>query len=560
MAELEGVGVSPGVGHGPAVRVVDTVPEPSAVHSTEGAEAEKAAAGEALNAVAMDLFDRAARAGGEAEQVLTAQAMMAMDVDLQNMVNQACEKGSTAARAVFDSLGAYADLLATSGSDYLAGRVADLHDIRARTVARLLDVPAPGIPDLTGPSVLIAKDLAPADTALIDPAMVVAFVTEEGGPTSHTSILARNLGIPAVVGCRGITVLEPGRHLLVDGSSGSVILDPETDVVAGALARDARRKAALANAGEGPGRTADGHLVPLLANIGGPADVANAVKNGAEGVGLFRTELCFLDREDEPSLEEQTRIYTEVLAGFAGKKVVVRTLDAGADKPLPFLPFGEEPNPAMGVRGLRICMEAPAILRTQLTALKAASDATEADLWVMAPMVADTAETIWFHSMAREAGLDGPIGVMIEIPAAALRAGDLGSVAQFFSIGSNDLTQYAFAADRQVGAVARLQDSWQPGLLDLVAATVSGGQASTTPVGVCGEAASDPALACVLVGIGVDTLSMSSGAIGAVRAALAAHTLDQCRAAAAAARAAASASAAKAAARSELVGLEDLGL
>jgi phosphotransferase system enzyme I (PtsI) len=450
-------------------------------------------------------------------------------------------------------------MLLTLG-EYFAARVTDLDDIRNRTVARLLNVPAPGIPELTEPSILVALDLAPADTALIDKTMVLAFATQEGGPTSHTSILARNLGIPAVVGCRGVRELEPGTRVLVDGSSGKVVIDPADDLVERLAGADEKRRAALAAVGNAPGRTADGHEVPLLANIGGPDDVDKALENGAEGVGLFRSELLFLDRSDAPSEDEQYGLYRAVLEGFQGKKVVVRTLDAGADKPLPFLPFGEEPNPAMGVRGLRICMEAPGIMHTQLHALARAAEGLSTELWVMAPMVADVYEARWFKEACKKAGLKAKIGTMVEIPAAALRARHLGQVAEFFSIGSNDLTQYTFAADRQIGSVARLQDAWQPAILDLVAATTEGGDDSGVPTGVCGEAASDPALACVLVGLGVHTLSMSAGALPGVRAALAAHTLDQCHKAAAAARDAVDADAARAAAREALPKLAELGM
>lgn len=559
-SEFTGVGVSAGVGYGPAVRVVDTVPEPPNVPSAAPADEEAAAAAAALEAVAVDLEARGAQAGGEAEQVLAAQAMMARDPSLASEIAVKCAAGSTAARATFDALGAYADMLASSGSEYLAGRVADLHDIRARAVARLLAVPPPGVPQLTEPSVLVARDLAPADTAILDKDLVVAFVTSEGGPTSHTSILARSFGIPAVVGAPEALSVSVGTPLLVDGGTGLVRLEPAAEEVEEATAKESKRRSALAGAGSGPGRTADDHLVALLANIGGPDEVPAAVAAGAEGVGLFRTELCFLDRSDAPTEAEQIEIYSAVLSGFTGQKVVVRTLDAGADKPLPFMPFSEEPNPAMGVRGLRICMAAPDILRTQLTALHKAAQSTGAELWVMAPMVADVAETQWFVAACREVGLTGPVGIMVEIPAAALRAADLGQVADFFSIGSNDLTQYAFAADRQVGAVARLQDAWQPALLDLVASSADGGASTQTPCGVCGEAAGDPVLACVLVGLGVTSLSMSPGSLAAVRAALASHTLAECQAAAAAARAATSAESARQAARAELPQLESLGL
>ncbi|MDQ1249577.1 MAG: phosphoenolpyruvate-protein phosphotransferase system enzyme [Actinomycetota bacterium] len=557
---LTGVGVSPGVGYGPAVRVVDSVPEPPDVPAAGSADEESAAAEAALEAVAADLEHRAVTAGGEAQQVLEAQAMMARDPSLATQIGAKCTGGSTAARATFEALGAYADMLAASGSDYLAGRVADLHDIRARVVARLLNVPPPGIPELSEPSVLVARDLAPADTAILNKDMVVAFVTVEGGPTSHTSILARNYGIPAVVGCPGALDVALGTQMLVDGTNGAVELEPSPVRVEAALAKDAKRRGALEGAGTGPGKTADGHPVALLANIGGPEDVDAAIGAGAEGVGLFRTELCFLDRAQAPSVAEQTTIYSAVLSGFEGKKVVVRTLDAGADKPLPFMPFGEEPNPAMGVRGLRICMQAPDILATQLTALKNAADATGAELWVMAPMVADMSEAAWFRSQCHRAGLTGPIGIMVEIPAAAMRAKQLSTIANFFSIGSNDLTQYTFAADRQVGAVARLQDAWQPALLDLIALTAEGAADTETPCGVCGEAAGDPLLACVLVGLGVTSLSMSPGSLAAVRTALGAHSLDQCRAAATAARQAVSAAGAREAARTYLSEMDMLGL
>lgn len=557
-AEFHGVAVSPGVGAGPVVRVVDSVPEPGAGPGGSP-EQEYQAATRALEDVAADLEDRGRRAGGEAQHVLEAQAMMARDPDLAAGIKQRTDGGANAGRATYEAFVATREAFLTLG-EYFAARTADLDDIRNRTVARLLGVPEPGIPALTEPSVLVARDLAPADTALIDKSMVLAFATEEGGPTSHTSILARTLGIPAVVGCAGVRALKPGTRVLVDGSSGNVVVDPPAELVERLAQTDRKRREALAKVGNAPGATADGFAVPLLANIGGPDDVAAALANGAEGVGLFRTELLFLDRSDAPSEDEQYDLYRRVMEGFAGKKVVARTLDAGADKPLPFLPFSEEPNPAMGTRGLRICMLATEVFDSQLRALARAAEGLDGELWVMAPMVADVGETRWFREACNAAGLTGKIGVMVEIPAAALRSRHIGAEADFFSIGSNDLTQYAFAADRQIGAVARLQDPWQPALLDLVAATTAGSEANGIPTGVCGEAAADPALACVLVGLGVATLSMSAGALPGARAALAAHTVEQCRAAAAAALEAVDAATARMVARNALPGLADLGL
>ncbi|MEU8035021.1 phosphoenolpyruvate--protein phosphotransferase [Streptosporangium sp. NPDC049078] len=563
MSTLTGVGVSPGVGVGPAhvLAYEATVPDPDSRHGGDAgdAEAELARAGRALERVAADLEERGVRVGGEAREILQAQAMMARDPGLADGVARLVEAGTSAARAVYEAFGHYRDLLAAAGG-YLGARVADLDDIRDRVVAVIEGRSMPGVPTGTGqPYVLVARDLAPADTALLSPDVVAAFVTEQGGPTGHTAILARALGVPAVVACQGVTSIVPGTPLLVDGASGLVRPEPSDDEVLRAREAAAARKAGQASA-KGPGRTADGHAVPLLANIGGPRDVAAALEHGAEGVGLYRTEFLFLDRAEAPSEQEQEAAYLEVLDAFPGGGVVVRTLDAGADKPLAFLPPGaHEPNPALGERGVRLFRTHPEIMDTQLAALAAAASRSSARLQVMAPMVATAEEAAWFAAACDAAGLPSA-GVMIEIPSAALRAADLAVRAAFFSIGTNDLAQYTLAADRQLGALAGLQEAWQPALLDLVALAAAGAAERGRPCGVCGEAAADPALACVFVGLGVTSLSMSAPSLPAVRAALARHTRQQCHLAAVAARAASSAGEARAEARSHLPGLADLGL
>jgi len=287
--------------------------------------------------------------------------------------------------------------------------------------------------------------------------------------------------------------------------------------------------------------------------VGGPADVAAAIAAEAEGIGLLRTEFLFLDRHDEPSGEEQRATYAEMLAGMGGRKVVVRTLDAGADKPLAFASQEAEPNPALGIRGLRLDGLLPALLDTQLEALALAAKDTGADVWVMAPMVSIPAEAAAFADRVHGHGL--PVaGVMIEVPAAALCAAQIIDQADFVSIGTNDLSQYTFAADRQAGALAPLLDPWQPALLRLIAMTANAGRAAAKPVGVCGEAASDPLLAVVLAGLGVTSLSMASPSLAEVRAALAGRTLAECEAAAAAALAAATPAAARAAALAAAAG------
>ncbi|WP_067963517.1 phosphoenolpyruvate--protein phosphotransferase [Nocardiopsis trehalosi] len=557
--KLSGVGVSSGVGYGPALRLTRDVPAPPADDRHGGdAEAEYRRAAAAMEDTAQDLTARGERAGGQAQEVLAAQALMARDPALADDIRKRVGEGASAARAVSEAMAVYRQMLAGAG-DYLAARVADLDDVRDRIVARLLGVPVPGIPESAEPYVLVAADLAPADTAVLDPDLVVAFITREGGPTSHTAILARSLGLPAVVACADADTITDGTPLLVDGATGRVLRDPDPDTVATARATADARAAAAAGT-SGPGRTADGHPVPLLANIGGPADLPAALANGAEGVGLYRTEFLFLDRADAPTHEEQVAAYREVLAAFPGGKVVVRTLDSGADKPLAFLPPpAPEPNPALGERGLRMMRRFPATLEAQLTALAEAAAGTEADLQVMAPMVTDVEDVEWFAAAAGKAGIENA-GIMIEVPAAALRARHLAESADFFSIGTNDLTQYTCAADREIGGLGRFQDPWQPGVLELVAATATAAEAAGRPCGVCGEAAADPVLACVLTGLGVTSLSMGAAALPLVRAALARSTREQCRQAAAAALAARGTDEAKRLARERLDGLADLGL
>lgn len=553
---LRGVGVSPGIGHGPSFVLTVSVPEPpeGATYTGE-AEQEKERAMVALQQVAGELEARGNQAGGEAEEILKAQALMAEDPGLVVKVRTLIDRGLAAPRAVFEAFSKYRDVLAGSGG-YLGERAADLSDIRDRVIALLYGQALPGLPVAPEePYVLVARDLAPADTALLSRDDVVAFVTEEGGPTSHTAIMARSIGVPAVVACPGATRIPPDVDVMVDGTSGEVRVAPEEADVADAVGAASARQAALAT-WTGPGATADGHPVPLLANIGGPAEIDAALAAGAEGIGLYRTEFLFLDRAEPPSIEEQERAYRAALDAFPGGRVVVRTLDGGADKPLRFLPTPAEQNPALGERGLRLFRRAPEVMDVQLRAL---ASVAVPELQVMAPMVATAEEATWFARECADKGLLD-VGVMIEIPSAALRAADVISQVDFVSVGTNDLSQYAFAADRGLGAVSGLHDPWQPGLLDLVALVAEAASRAGKPCGVCGEAAADAALACVLAGLGASTLSMAPSALSGVRAGLAAHTLEQCRTAAQAARAQPSAADARAAARLHLPGLARLGL
>ncbi|MCO6009448.1 phosphoenolpyruvate--protein phosphotransferase [Actinoallomurus purpureus] len=552
---LHGIGVGPGLAAGPVARMASppALPDPRPVLPDQPAptdlpvsdpDRELADAVRALEATEADLRARADAATGEARDILSAQAMIAADPTLREGVAERVRSGDDAPHALRSTFDRHREILAALGG-YLGERAADLDDIAHRAIAAALGRPMPGLPAPGHPFVLIADDLAPADTVGLDPETVLALVTERGGPTSHTAILARALGLPAVVGCAGILDVPDGTLVTVDGTSGRVGAGVGEEEAADVRARAADERSRLA-AGRGPGRTADGHPVDLMVNIGSAADLRGADLDGVTGVGLFRTEFLFLDRRDAPGLDEQVTAYAEVFSHFPEGTVVVRTLDAGADKPLPFLGLPEEPNPALGVRGLRVARDRPGILDTQLAAIARAAERTTADVWVMAPMVSTPPEAADFVARARAFGLR-TAGVMVEVPAAALRAERLVEVADFLSVGTNDLSQYTLAADRQSGALADLLDPWQPALLQLIATCADAGRRSGRSVGVCGEAAADPALAPVLVGLGVTKLSMSPRSVPAVRARLAAYERAECEELARRALDAADAAAARAA-------------
>ncbi|MDN4474097.1 phosphoenolpyruvate--protein phosphotransferase [Demequina zhanjiangensis] len=533
-----GIGVSGGSASGPVVQVAPPVQPPKDEPAPADVDAALQHVLESFEAVAVELEARAATADEHAAPILTATAMMARDAGLHQGAGNRLKAGDGPATAIAAAVEEYATQFEALGG-YFAERVADLRDVGARAVAAALGLPAPGVPPLTEPSVIVALDLAPADTATLDRDLAIAIVTQAGGRTSHTAILAAQRGIPAVVQVPGATEIPAGTLVAVDGDAGEVAIDPDPELLEQQRVRREKRAAALA-ASSGPGLTSDGHHVPLLANIGGVQDAEEAGPQDLEGVGLFRTEFVFLSATTAPTLEEQTDIYTKVFAPFEGRRVVVRTLDAGADKPLAFADLGEEENPALGRRGLRLSQALPELLDTQLKALAAAAEATGADARVMAPMVSTAEEAEWFAGHVRAAGLK-KAGVMIEVPAAALRSEHVLADVDFASIGTNDLAQYTMATDRMAGELSDLLDPWQPAVIDVVAAACKGGAVHDTPVGVCGESAGDPLLALVLVGLGVASLSMAPSKVPAVRLALSLHSVDQCKELAAIARSARSA-------------------
>ena len=526
---LQGVPVVPGVRFAPVIR---TNRLPSVEQLDPGGELgeperanEAARFGAAAAAVADRLRERAAAAQGAAAEVLGATAQLAQDRAWLGAAEKAINAGMPAVRATVAAATQFIEMFTKMGG-LMAERVTDLKDIRDRVIAELAGLPEPGVPVPDQPSILCAEDLAPADTAGLDPTRVVGLATTLGGPTSHTAIIARQLGIPCVVAVGGLDAVSAGEMVLLDGTKGTLTVDPDRTIAAAAVA--AADVAAAAMAGwTGPGSTADGHPVLILANVADGSAARAARQAPVEGVGLFRTELCFLDRDSEPSVDEQAQIYAEVLDAFAGHKVVIRTLDAGSDKPLKFVTSPEEENPALGVRGFRIARSNAELVARQLDAIAAAGVQTGNAPWVMAPMIATADEARRFADLARDRGLFP--GVMIEVPAAALLAEKILEHVEFLSIGTNDLTQYTMAADRMSSELATLTDPWQPGVIALVAHTARAGQAVGKPVGVCGEAAADPLLACVLTGLGVTSLSAAASAVTPVGAKLASVTLQQCR-------------------------------
>ncbi|PVG82700.1 phosphoenolpyruvate--protein phosphotransferase [Nocardioides gansuensis] len=533
---LRGTPVVPGVAAGPALLVRGEVsPEAIARFGDGGfadADAALAAYDEAVEAVAASFARKAEAAHGAAAEVLTASAGLARDKGLRGSVAKALAGGTGLVASVQGAVEQFVTIFTSMGG-LMAERVTDLQDIERRVVAYLVGEPEPGVPTPSEPSVLVAEDLAPSDTSGLDPELVTGLVTERGGATSHTAIIARQLGIPCVVGAAGVTAIEAGTFLVLDGETGELRLGVDPAEAARLVADSKAAREALAS-WSGPAATADGTPVKLLANVADGPSAEQAGPEPVQGVGLFRTELCFLNRKDEPSVEEQADIYSSVLAPYSDDRyVVVRTLDAGSDKPIAFATLEGEENPALGVRGLRLSFSNPGLMDRQLDGIKLAAERTGTETWVMAPMVATVAEAADFAGKVRARGLKP--GVMVEIPSAALLAHQMLEVVDFLSIGTNDLTQYTMAADRMATDLAHLTDPWQPAVLQLIAITAEAGKQAGKPVGVCGEAAADPLLALALVGMGISSLSMAAKAVRPVGAAISRASMDVCEQAAEAA-------------------------
>ena len=531
---LQGVGVSPGVGIGRAVVIAEGSLDYTQVHFA-GVQQEKARLRTAVQAFAQRTQAMAdalrARLDGQEADILASQILMANDPALLAQTDSRIEAGECAEAALDAVCASYIQLFAAAGDELLAQRAADIEDIRARLLAILLGRSEASIPDVPPGTVLVAWDLTPSMTVSVNRENVAAFVAECGGMTSHAAILARALGLPAVLGAAGAaSVLRSGEDVVVDGGQGAVIVSPSGAELARYRKKqeeEKRQAEALQAYRAGPAVSARGQRYALYANIGGVGQTVAADEAGAEGVGLLRTEFLFMGRTSLPTEEEQYEAYASVSRAMGDRPAVVRTLDIGGDKALPYLGQEKEENPYLGRRGIRYCLARPEVFRTQLRALLRAG-AERGNIRLMLPMVTGVQELRAARTMleqekqalsARGVAFDGAIslGVMIETPAAAVIADLLAKEADFFSIGTNDLVQYILAADRGNADIAELYAPCHPAVLRSIRDVIAAGRAADVPVCMCGEAAADPCLIPLWMAFGLDSFSAGPFALPEVR-------------------------------------------
>ena len=483
--------------------------------------------------------------GEEEAQVFEAHLMVLSDPELVGQVKDAITSQKVnAEHALKEVSDMFISIFAgMEDNPYMQERAADIRDVSKRILANLLGVKIPSPATIKDEVVVVAGDLTPSDTAQLNRKYVKAFVTDIGGRTSHSAIMARSLEIPAIVGTKEITSLaKDGDLIIIDGLSGDVFLNPSEDVVAEYRAKAeafAAQQAEWEKLKDADTFTKDGHQVELAANIGTPKDLEGVIHNGAEGVGLYRTEFLYMDSHDMPTEEDQFEAYKAVLEGMNGKPVVVRTMDIGGDKELPYLPLPHEMNPFLGYRAIRISLNEPEMFRTQLRALLRAS--VYGKLRIMFPMIATLndfrgAKALLLEEKAKlvAGGVavsdDIQVGIMIEIPAAAVLAHQFAKEVDFFSIGTNDLIQYTMAADRMNERVSYLYQPYNPSILTLIKHVIDSAHKEGKWAGMCGEMAGDQTAVPLLVGLGLDEFSMSASSVLKTRSLISKLTLEDMKA------------------------------
>ncbi len=536
---LLGVAASPGLGVGTVVQIRHEDLE-VAEESTDR-HRERRRLNDAIDRSMVQLEALEDRLTNEADAdkaaIFAAHREILRDPDLLDIAMSGIDKGKTAAYAWRKAYQRYADGLAGLKSEVLAGRAVDVRDVGQRVLQEITGQRREN-PEMAAGSVLVAEDLTPSDTVALDPTKVVGFCTTAGGASSHVAILARALDIPAVAGIdpRALDI-EEGSRVILDGAQGTLRMNVTEDEVERIRRRQAklreRRAVELAHADE-RADTVDGHHLEVVANIGGLPDAQAAMTKGAEGVGLLRSEFVFLERRSAPSEDEQARLYSDIAKALRpGQPLVIRTLDVGGDKPLPYLPIAPEENPFLGMRGVRVGLDRPEILRTQVRAILRSVDAG-ARMHVMFPMIATIEDFRLAKGIFEEEraalGVDPvPVGIMVEVPSVAVMAAQFAAEVDFFSVGTNDLTQYTLAMDRGHPRLAPQVDGLNPAVLGLIGQAVTAAHAAGKWVGVCGGIASDPQGVPLLVGLGVDELSVSVPAIPAVKAQIRALSLSECQ-------------------------------
>ena len=535
----KGIPAAPGIAIGPVYHLQH---EEIRIDETfHGASAEEAALQKALDRARgqlVTLHKQMVQSAGAGEAaIFEAHQEILDDPDLLEGVLERIGRQQSAARAWQATIDSRAKTLAALKDPLLAGRAADVQDVGYRVLRLLMggDEQQVSLPDY--PVILVAQDLSPSDTAALDREKILGFCTAAGGPTAHSAIIARALSIPAVVSA-GTAVLDIPNltKVILNGSNGTLTIEPDAAAIAQAQDQQRQWQAAISHAAAtaaDPAITQDNHRVEVVANIGGLADAQQAASAGAEGVGLLRTEFLFLDRSDAPTEREQFEVYRDVVQAMAGQPVIIRTLDIGGDKPLPYISVPPEANPFLGERGIRLCLNRPDLLRQQLRAILRAAEF--GPLRIMFPMIADLTE--WREARAMVADIQKEmgapaveVGIMIEVPSAALMADVFAKEVDFFSIGTNDLTQYTLAMDRMHPSLAGKSDGLHPAVLRLIARTVEAAHANGKWVGVCGELGADAQAVPILVGLGVDELSVSVPAIPSVKAQIRGLTLTAAQA------------------------------